>query len=206
MIKFSIIITCYNREKFISKCIRSALNQINISKDEYEVIVIDDNSHDDSGHIIKDFVPTIKFIKNKKNLGIASSRNDIVFLFMNQEPFCELKNIIFLHPNTDNNFKVALINTCDVMIHARERGETFGLAIGEFSSKNKPVITYDKSPERCHIDILGDKGLYYSDYSSLYSIINSINKKDIISSDWNCYKEYNPENIINQFKQVFIDD
>ena len=75
MIKFSIIITCYNREKFISKCIRSALNQINISKEEYEVIVIDDNSHDDSGHIIKDFVPTIKFIKNKKNLGIASSRN-----------------------------------------------------------------------------------------------------------------------------------
>jgi glycosyltransferase involved in cell wall biosynthesis len=75
MIKFSIIITCYNREKFISKCIRSALNQINISKDEYEVIVVDDNSHDDSGHIIKDFVPTIKFIKNKKNLGIASSRN-----------------------------------------------------------------------------------------------------------------------------------
>jgi len=139
-------------------------------------------------------------------IDIASSRNDIVFLFMNQEPFCELKNIIFLHPNTDNNFKVALINTCDIMIHARERGETFGLAIGEFSSKNKPVITYDKSPERCHIDILGDKGLYYSDYSSLYSIINSINKKDIISSDWNCYKDYNPETIINQFKQVFIDD
>lgn len=75
MIKFSVIITCYNREKFISKCIRSALSQINISKEEYEVIVVDDNSYDNSEFIIKDFVPAIKFIKNKKNLGIASSRN-----------------------------------------------------------------------------------------------------------------------------------
>ena len=75
MIKFSVIITCYNREKFISKCIRSALSQINISKEECEVIVVDDNSYDNSEFIIKDFVPAIKFIKNKKNLGIASSRN-----------------------------------------------------------------------------------------------------------------------------------
>lgn len=75
MIKFSIIITCFNREKFISKCIRSALSQINVSKSEYEVIVIDDNSYDNSQFIIKDFVPAIKFVKNKKNLGISSSRN-----------------------------------------------------------------------------------------------------------------------------------
>lgn len=75
MIKFSLIITCFNREKFISKCVRSALSQINVSKLEYEVIVIDDNSYDNSQFIIKDFIPAIKFVKNKKNLGISSSRN-----------------------------------------------------------------------------------------------------------------------------------
>jgi len=75
MIKFSIIITCYNRERFIAKSIRSALNQVNISRGEMEVIVVDDNSNDNSSYIIKDFVPTIKFIKNKSNLGTSSARN-----------------------------------------------------------------------------------------------------------------------------------
>lgn len=136
----------------------------------------------------------------------ASANDNIYFIFMNQEPFCNLKNILFLHPNTDNNFKVAFINTCDAMIHARERGETFGLAIGEFSSKNKPIITYANSPERCHIDILGNKGFYYTDYQSLYSILTSLNKKDIISSNWNCYQDYYPDTIMQQFNQVFIND
>ena len=40
----------------------------------------------------------------------------------------------------DLNYKVKFINTCDAMIHARAMGETFGLAVAEFSKKNKPVI------------------------------------------------------------------
>jgi glycosyltransferase involved in cell wall biosynthesis len=75
MIKFSIIITCHNREKFISKSIRSALNQVGISRNEFEILVVDDNSQDDSVKLIKDFLPTIKFLKNQKNLGISSARN-----------------------------------------------------------------------------------------------------------------------------------
>jgi glycosyltransferase involved in cell wall biosynthesis len=55
MVKFSIIISCYNRERFISKSIRSSLNQINVPKDEFEVLVVDDNSEDGSKYIIKDF-------------------------------------------------------------------------------------------------------------------------------------------------------
>lgn len=75
MIKFSVIITCHNREKFISKSIRSALNQVGISKNEFEVLVVDDDSQDNSVNLIKDFLPTIKFFKNRKNLGISSARN-----------------------------------------------------------------------------------------------------------------------------------
>jgi glycosyltransferase involved in cell wall biosynthesis len=75
MIKFSIIITCFNREKFISKSIRSSINQFFVGTDRHEIIVVDDNSKDASEKIISDFVPVIKFIKNKKNLGIAGSRN-----------------------------------------------------------------------------------------------------------------------------------
>ena len=34
------------------------------------------------------------------------------------------------------------------MIHARDDGETFGLSIAEFSSMNKPIITYKPGPRK----------------------------------------------------------
>ena len=73
--KFSIIITCYNREKLISRCIRSALHQKNINRYEYEIIVVDDFSADRSLEKIDEFYSLIRIIKNKKNYGLAFSRN-----------------------------------------------------------------------------------------------------------------------------------
>jgi hypothetical protein len=134
----------------------------------------------------------------------ANKRSDIVFLFMNQEAFCNLPNVIFIEGTIDQEQKVAFINTCDIMIHARERGETFGLAIAEFSTKNKPIITYSNSPERNHIEILNNKGIYYYDYNSLYDILINIQKSDIEGKEWNCYQEYTPEKIIEQFNNVFL--
>lgn len=137
-------------------------------------------------------------------IDIANKRPDIVFLFMNQTPFCTLDNVLFIEGTTNQEQKVTFINTCDVMIHARERGETFGLAIAEFSSKNKPIITYYDSPERCHIDILGDKGLYYNDYFSLYNILINLNHSDTIGKEWNCYQNYTPERVMEKFNKVFL--
>jgi glycosyltransferase involved in cell wall biosynthesis len=137
-------------------------------------------------------------------IDIALKRKDIIFLFMNQEPFCDLENVIFIGGTTDQEQKVAFINTCDVMIHARERGETFGLAIAEFSTRNKPIITYKNSWERHHIEVLKDKGLYYNDYSSLYDILSNIQKSDIEGKEWNCYQDFTPEKIMKQFNKIFL--
>ena len=73
--KYSVIITCKDREKFISRCIRSALNQKQLARHEYEVIVVDDCSKDNSKKIILDYQSIIKHHFNKKNLGLAASRN-----------------------------------------------------------------------------------------------------------------------------------
>ena len=137
-------------------------------------------------------------------IDVASKRKDIIFLFMNQDSFCDLPNVIFIEGITDQEQKVAFINTCDVMIHARERGETFGLAIAEFSTKNKPIITYSLSPERNHIEILKDKGIYYSTYEELFNILSNIQHSDIINQEWNCYQDFTPEKIIQQFNQIFL--
>jgi len=90
------------------------------------------------------------------------------------------------------------------MLHARERGETFGLAIAEFSSMNKPIITYSKSPERNHIEILGDKGIYYHDYQTLYDILINLYIGEVRFDNWNCYQNYTPEKVMEQFNKVFL--
>lgn len=70
----SIVITCYNQEKYIARAIRSCLNQ-NFPTGEFEVIVVDDASSDHSTEIIADFGEKIVSIRNKKNLGLPASRN-----------------------------------------------------------------------------------------------------------------------------------
>jgi CDP-glycerol glycerophosphotransferase (TagB/SpsB family) len=89
------------------------------------------------------------------------------------------------------------------MIHARERGETFGLSIAEFSTLKKPIITYSKSPERNHLDILGDKGFYYSNYEELYEILLRYDGSKSIG--YNCYGDFTPKEVMKKFKEVFLD-
>jgi hypothetical protein len=97
------------------------------------------------------------------------------------------------------------INSCDAMIHARYRGETFGLAVSEFSMLNKPVITYAGSREREHIDILGENAILYRDEIDLLNILINIgdwcNTK---TKDWNSYRKFSPENIMSMFDSMIF--
>ncbi len=75
MLYVSVVITCYNRERFISRAIRSALSQT-FPRDNYEVIVVDDGSTDSSPQIIRDFGDEIIPIFFHKNRGLPAARNE----------------------------------------------------------------------------------------------------------------------------------
>ncbi len=79
--KLSIIITNFNNERYISKCINSILNQKKYFS-KIDLIIIDDCSNDDSLKIIKKYLKfkNIKLIKNKKNLGLIKSCNKAIEL------------------------------------------------------------------------------------------------------------------------------
>jgi hypothetical protein len=134
-----------------------------------------------------------QFLKKNKN---------VYFLFMNTSVFYEHPRIIYLDANIDLDFKVKFINTCDAMLHGRKMGETFGSSIAEFSIRNKPVITC-MSGDLEHIKILGDKAIIYNSLNSLMYIFENI--KTIIHSkqDWNAYRMYSPEYVMNLF-QTYI--
>ncbi|EGW38474.1 glycosyltransferase family 2 protein [Desulfosporosinus sp. OT] len=71
----SVIMPAYNAEKYIEKAINSVLNQ---SYDQFELIVIDDGSEDNTAEIIKAMVikdKRVHFFRNEKNRGVSASRN-----------------------------------------------------------------------------------------------------------------------------------
>lgn len=72
--KVSIVITCFNRERFISRAIRSAISQ-RFARQDFEVIVVDDGSADHSVEIIKDFDEEVVAIYHPSNLGLPAARN-----------------------------------------------------------------------------------------------------------------------------------
>ena len=72
--KVSVIVTCYNRERFIGRAIRSALTQ-KFNNSQYEVIVVDDGSTDNSKEIISDFGDKIIAIFHDENKGLPTARN-----------------------------------------------------------------------------------------------------------------------------------
>ncbi|MEE3663325.1 hypothetical protein V2I52_15505 [Brenneria sp. g21c3] len=142
---------------------------------------------------------------------IARKRKDIFFLFLGTDPFVKkgffykYDNIIFLNASSDPHYKTKFINTCDAYLHARINGETFGIAIGEFSIKNKPIITWSQSEERCHLDILGSKALTYKDENELFSILTEFDKDYMSQQNWDCYSnEFNKYSVMEKFDNVFI--
>lgn len=72
-LKLSIIIISYNTKQLTLECIKSVLDQT--TDTSYELIVIDNNSPDQSAEAIQQQFPHINLIASKENLGFAKANN-----------------------------------------------------------------------------------------------------------------------------------
>jgi hypothetical protein len=136
---------------------------------------------------------------------LLKDRGDVYFIFMHLIPFLDHPRAIFLPGTTDMERKTRFINTCDAMVHARKQGESFGLACGEFSVRNKPVLTYKHCKHTHHLDVLGDKGMLYEDTEQFIGKINSLNRDALPRDRWDRYTHrYNPERVMELFEKYFI--
>lgn len=74
MAKISVIVPVYNAEKYIKRCIDSILSQ---TFKDYELILLDDGSTDQSGTICDNYAEQNKCVRviHQKNQGQASARN-----------------------------------------------------------------------------------------------------------------------------------
>lgn len=70
---FTVIIPLYNKEKYISNAIKSILNQ---TFTDFEILIVNDCSTDDSVKIASKFVSEkVQIIHHEKNSGLAATRN-----------------------------------------------------------------------------------------------------------------------------------
>jgi glycosyltransferase involved in cell wall biosynthesis len=70
----SVIITAYNYERYIERAVRSCLDQ-SLASNQYEVIVINDCSTDNTRAILENYANDVKIHNLEKNIGLAAARN-----------------------------------------------------------------------------------------------------------------------------------
>jgi GT2 family glycosyltransferase len=90
---FSVIIVNYNVKHFLEHCLYSVQKAVTHCGMDAELIVIDNNSVDNSFHYLKPIFPCVKFIANKENVGFARACNQGYKLSTG-------RYVLFLNPDT----------------------------------------------------------------------------------------------------------
>jgi hypothetical protein len=133
---------------------------------------------------------------------------NIFFLFANTDVKIRHERVIDLPTIYDGDVpmevqKRRFINTSDAMIHARARGETFGLAVGEFAVCGKPVLTYGKSPEQSHYEMLRNPARY-DDPEQLKRRLEQCVAGELAPEDGGAYRDCTAEKATRKFEEIFI--
>ena len=140
-----------------------------------------------------------------RDISVDPKYSNIYFVFMNINQFMPSNsNVRFLPGTSDMMYKRKFINTCDAMLYGRDRGETFGAAVGEFCISSKPVICRANEPGNYHLALLGNSAILHNNYNELYAILTNWSEdysKKICPEN---YARFSPENVMQTFKKVFL--
>jgi glycosyltransferase involved in cell wall biosynthesis len=74
-LRVSIIITNHNYGRYIGRAIQSSLAQVAIPAEDFEIIVVDDGSTDNSRSVIDSYGPRIRSIYHESQVGLPSAIN-----------------------------------------------------------------------------------------------------------------------------------
>lgn len=132
MPQISVIIPVYNKEKFLSKCLDSILNQ---TLKDLEIICVNDGSTDNSLSILKNYAKQHKQIKiiTQKNQGLSGARNSGLLK-------AKGKWITFIDPDDyidAETYKTALSNVSDNPNLICFGIKTFGKSTSEQNQSDK---------------------------------------------------------------------
>ena len=126
--QISVIIPMYNDEKFIQTCMDSVLNQ---TFKNFEVIIVDDCSTDNSMEILQKYKDSrVKIYHRSRNLGESASRN--VGLDLSSGKY------VYFMDHDD----AILENTLETFIIAAEESQAEAIYMNSFFVSSDPYFTY----------------------------------------------------------------
>jgi len=181
--KISIILPTFNRSKLLTQTIKNIQNQ---TFEDYELIIVNDASNDETINIIKQFKAIdgrIKLIDNNKNVGCAKSRE-----FGLKQSLGEL--IVFIDDDDqwDNN---KLMEQYNAIMHTNS-----DMAISDyyiFKNKNKIHKKMNLFAQKFKKQILKRPGPFFQSIMIKKELIkkikNPFDSESIPSEDWNFFIE-----------------
>ncbi len=199
-LRFTVAICSYNIEKYIERAIKSVLNQ---DCENYEVIVVDDCSQDNTVEIIKKYESNkLKFFSTEKNSGTAAASRNISIEKARGEYIIFLDGDDTLYDNkTLQKIDQELGNdTPDIMYLGFEdvgQGNKERISTNENSSKKARLtcdVTFSVSSRCWKREFLIKNnmkfvtGMYYED--ELYSLKGTILAQNTKSANIKVFKYY----------------
>lgn len=114
-IQISVVIPNLNGKNIIEKCLKFAIVSLEAIDLKWEIILVDDNSEDDSISLVMQKFPKVRILKNKKtcgfsiscNRGIYNAKGDLVILLNNDVEISKTSlNPALKHFNSKDVFAV----------------------------------------------------------------------------------------------------
>ena len=128
-ISLSVIIVNWNVKQFLKECLESIKK--NIKNVNYEIIVVDNNSNDNSVDMLKCFFPEVILIQNKTNLGFAKANNHAIKISVGNY-------ILLLNPDT-----VVLSDLAEQMLAFMEAAKDVGVCGCRLISPQNPDAPFN---------------------------------------------------------------
>lgn len=147
MNKISIIVPIYNSEKYIEKCLNSIANQ---TLNNYEVILVDDGSTDNSKKIVDEFIDKypdkFKYYYQKnsgqasaRNLGVEKANGEYVF-FVDSDDYIELNACERIYKIADSNgYDIVSFQVKEELENGTEKS-SFYYRFDNLPEKNKYIL------------------------------------------------------------------
>lgn len=156
----SVVITAYNYARYLERAIRSVQDQ-SLSNRNYEIIIVDDASTDETPHILENYSDSIRIFRLEDNSGLAAARNFGIRKARGQY-------VVFL--DADDYIQHDMLKMQTVFLTENNRLDAVSVdyyLVNEFGDHQEWVSAEEK-PIACGVmfrkDRLFDIGLYDDDF------------------------------------------
>jgi len=152
----SVIITAYNYDRYLERCLRSVLDQ-SLPKSQYEIIVVNDGSTDKTKEVLDNYTDVARIFHLEKNRGLSYARNfgikkahGMFVVFVDADDYIQHDMLLIQKTFLTENNKLDAVSVDYYLVDER------GTHIEHVNAEEKPIacgIMFRK-------DFLYDIGLY----------------------------------------------